>query len=300
MSDNVTNLAAAEPSSNDFTDFPTEEPYKFYKRFHRLTRIFGPLIRWYASVHVIGLENLPPDGGFVVVANHQQIVDSPLITAILAKRGYTTRFLAKASYWERQPSRFIMDKTGQIPIDRKEHGKKVETSLELGVKTLSIDVGGKRWVTAGHPEGTRSKDGKLHRGRPGLAVIAIRAGVSIVPAGILYADPPQYREIAWPKWLRWLDKPLKLLRKVRRVKATVIFDKPFSPSLESNDRLAAWVDKHGLLKYYRGVERYANTLEGTKIGEGLSARLAMDYATRQVAKLSHREYIPSYLPITAR
>lgn len=272
--------------SDNVTDFATAEPNKFYRRFRWLVRIFGGPIRWYSSVHVVGVENLPQEGGFVVVANHQTILDSPLITAVLSKLGYVTRFLAKASYWDKRITRLIMRSTGQIQIDRMEHGKKVEVSLDHGVKTLGIKAGGKHWVVAGHPEGTRSKDGMLHRGRPGLALIAMRAGVPIVPIGIVFADNLS----EWPRWLRWM----------RRRKVTLIIGKPIYPSLESNDRLNDWVDKHQLLKYYRGVEHYAASLEGSKIGEALTARLVTDYCMRQISKLSQREYVAKYLEITAR
>ncbi len=286
MNDDVIDSATAEPSDDDFTDFPTDKPAKFYKRFRRLVRVFGGLIRWYSSVHVTGVENLPSDGGFVVVANHQTILDSPLITAVLAKLGYVTRFLAKASYWDKRMSRMVMQATGQIQVDRLEHGKRVEVSLDLGVKTLGIDVGVKRWVVAGHPEGTRSRDGLLHRGRPGLALIAIRAGVPIVPIGIVFADDISH----WPRWLKWMRRP----------QVTLIIGKPIHPSLDSNNRLSEWVEKHQLLKYYRGVERYAASLEGTKAGEALTARLVTDYFMRQLSKLSHREYVAEYLKIKAR
>jgi 1-acyl-sn-glycerol-3-phosphate acyltransferase len=277
MPRNVTEPATAEPSSK-VVDFPTEEPAKFHKRFRRLNFWIGGLILRYFHVLVVGAENLPEDGGTVVAANHQSVIDSFIITAVLARLGYTTRFLAKASYGDKKLVGWFMRFTGQILVNRLDHGHEAESSLDLAVRSLGVSTNGKPWNVGVHTEGTRSPDGKVHKGRTGAARIAMRAGVSITPIGVLGTE----------------ELSPKGKRIPRRGAVALIIGKPIYPSLESNQQLAGWLEKHGLLRHYAGE------LEGTKLGEATMARLVTEYITRQLVNLSHREYANTTLDIKAR
>jgi 1-acyl-sn-glycerol-3-phosphate acyltransferase len=137
---------------------------------------------------VTGLEHLPATGGAILAANHLSIGDQ-LFLGILTPRHIA--FWAKAEYFRRGPvTRRVVTGMGAIPVERG-GGRAALAAFDAAVPVLH--AGG---LVAVFPEGTRSPDGRLYRGRTGVVRLAHRAGVPIVPVGIRGTDrlrPPGSR-----------------------------------------------------------------------------------------------------------
>lgn len=139
------------------------------------------LLRIIYRPRVIGLRNLPRTGPVVLAANHRAELDTGVITAVARRR---VRFLGKAEYFRgtgvkgRLMAAFL-DGLGYIPVDRA-NARSGLAALEAGRAVL--DAGG---AFALYPEGTRSRDGRLHRGHTGVASLALTTGAPVVPVALL-------------------------------------------------------------------------------------------------------------------
>jgi 1-acyl-sn-glycerol-3-phosphate acyltransferase len=159
--------------------------------FYRLLKyvFLGPLLRLLFRPRIEGMENIPESGAAIVAGNHLSFSDHFLMPAILPRR---ITFLAKAEYFTgpglkgRLTAAFFRA-VGQIPVDRS-GGKASQSAIEAGLGVL------RRGELLGiYPEGTRSHDGRLYRGRTGVAVMALRAGVPVIPCamvGTFELQPP--------------------------------------------------------------------------------------------------------------
>ena len=131
-----------------------------------------------------GLENIPRSGPAIVVSNHLSLVDSLFLPMMVDRQ---MAFLAKSDYFTGKGLkgwliRFFMTSSGQLPIDRS-GGRASEASLQAGLAVLAE---GK--VLAIYPEGTRSPDGRLYRGRTGVARMVLEAGVPVIPTVMIDTD----------------------------------------------------------------------------------------------------------------
>ncbi|MES9506228.1 lysophospholipid acyltransferase family protein [Streptomyces sp. NPDC000609] len=151
--------------------------------------VIGPLLRLFFRPRIEGLEHIPEEGAAIVAGNHLSFSDHFLMPAILKRR---ITFLAKAEYFTgpgvkgRLTAAFFRG-IGQIPVDRsgKEAG---QAAIREGLGVLS-----KGELLGIYPEGTRSHDGRLYKGKVGVAVMAIRAQVPVVPCamvGTFEIQPP--------------------------------------------------------------------------------------------------------------
>lgn len=147
-------------------------------------RTLGALLRTLWPTTVIGVENIPADTGAILCANHHAIADQ-LFLGVNTPRHVA--FWAKAEYF-RAPglrgdlTRRVVTGMGAIPVDRG-GGRAVLTAFEAAVPILR--AGG---LVAVFPEGTRSPDGRLYRGRTGAVRLAAQAGVPVIPVGIRGTD----------------------------------------------------------------------------------------------------------------
>jgi 1-acyl-sn-glycerol-3-phosphate acyltransferase len=123
-----------------------------------------------------------PAGPVILAANHRSFMDS-MFLALVTERPVS--FLAKAEYFDRRRTAWIFRATGQIPI-RRGSPAGARQALDDAVGVLS--AGG---VVGVYPEGTRSRDGQLHRGHLGPARLARRSGAPIVPVGLLGTEDVQ-------------------------------------------------------------------------------------------------------------
>lgn len=159
--------------------------------FYRLLKyvLLGPLLRLLFRPRIEGMENIPESGAAIVAGNHLSFSDHFLMPAILPRR---ITFLAKAEYFtgpglKGRLTAWFFRGIGQIPVDRS-GGKASQSAITAGLEVLS------RGELLGiYPEGTRSHDGRLYRGRTGVAVMALRAGVPVIPCamvGTFELQPP--------------------------------------------------------------------------------------------------------------
>jgi 1-acyl-sn-glycerol-3-phosphate acyltransferase len=151
--------------------------------------LLGPLLRLLFRPRIEGLHHVPASGPAIVAGNHLSFSDHFLMPAILRRR---ITFLAKAEYFTgsglkgRLIAAFFRS-AGQIPVDRsgKEAG---QAAIREGLGVL-----GRGELLGIYPEGTRSHDGRLYKGKVGVAVMALKAGVPVVPCamiGTFEAQPP--------------------------------------------------------------------------------------------------------------
>jgi 1-acyl-sn-glycerol-3-phosphate acyltransferase len=158
--------------------------------YRGLKRILPPLVTRYFHLRAEGLENVPMSGGAILAANHLSFIDSVFLPVLVDRPVY---FLAKADYFENPRTRWFFSAVGTIPTYR-QGGERSRRSLASGVGLL------RRGDLLGiYPEGTRSPDGRLYRGKTGPVRMALEAGVPVVPCGIVGSREAQPPDVYLPK-----------------------------------------------------------------------------------------------------
>ena len=143
--------------------------------------VAGPILKTVFRPWITGLENIPKEGGVILASNHLSFIDSVFLPLLIQRRIY---FLAKSDYFTGKgfgnwATKHFLLGTGMMPIDRS-GGKASEASLNTG---LSVVARGD--VLGIYPEGTRSPDGKLYRGRTGVARMILEGHVPVVPIAMV-------------------------------------------------------------------------------------------------------------------
>ncbi|MEW1807966.1 lysophospholipid acyltransferase family protein [Pseudarthrobacter sp. NPDC080039] len=153
-----------------------------------MKRIFlGPVIKLLFRPWVKGLDNIPAQGAAIIASNHLSFSDS-IFMPLMVRRPVV--FLAKAEYFTgtgikgRLTAAFFR-LTNQLPMDRS-GGAASAASLNAGMEVLN--AGGLLGI---YPEGTRSPDGRLYRGKVGVARLALQAGVPVIPVAMIGTDKVQ-------------------------------------------------------------------------------------------------------------
>ncbi len=146
--------------------------------------VVGPILKTAFRPWVTGHENIPRSGGVILASNHLSFIDSVFLPLVMDRR---ITFLAKSDYYTARGPKGWFIKTflkaaGMIPIDRS-GGKASEASLNTGLQVL-----GRGELLGIYPEGTRSPDGKLYRGRTGIARMALEAKVPVIPVVMVDTD----------------------------------------------------------------------------------------------------------------
>jgi len=214
-----------------------------------LTPIFFVLYR----VKVEGREHIPKHGPAVLAANHQSFCDSFFIPLVVRRK---VTFLAKAEYFESWKTAWFFRAAGQIPI-RRTGGSVSERALE----TARNDVLGKGRILGLYPEGTRSLDQSVHKGRTGVTRLSRECGVPVIPVGVVGTTDVQPVN---SKWMR----PFKTV--IIRFGAPMQMDPPENPDdpLENHDHT--------------------------------ECRAFTDRLMHEIARLSEREYVDEYVPARTR
>ncbi|WGW12096.1 lysophospholipid acyltransferase family protein [Saxibacter everestensis] len=168
--------------------------------------ILAPLFRVAFRPTVIGRRNVPRRGPVIIASNHLSFIDSVVLTLLAPRR---VAFLAKSEYFTGRGlkgwiSRTFFTAVGAIPVDRGAI-QAARDSLKRGQQTLEAGH-----AFAIYPEGTRSRDGRLYKGRTGVGWLATATGAPIVPVALAGTENLQ------PVGKRWL----------RRAKVTVKFGNP--------------------------------------------------------------------------
>ncbi|WP_426187585.1 lysophospholipid acyltransferase family protein [Microbacterium sp. TWP3-1-2b2] len=146
--------------------------------------VIGPAVKAIFRPWIVGRSNVPKNGAAILASNHLSVSDSVFLPLLIDR---PMSFLAKSDYFTGRglkgwATKYFMKATGQIPIDRS-GGKASEASLNTGLQVL-----GRGDLLGIYPEGTRSPDGKLYRGRTGIARMALEAKVPVIPVVMVDTD----------------------------------------------------------------------------------------------------------------
>jgi 1-acyl-sn-glycerol-3-phosphate acyltransferase len=137
----------------------------------------GPILRLWYRPQVTGLENVPDDGAAIIAPNHQSFLDDFLFPLVIRKRKVV--MMAKADYFDTWYTAWFFKAAGCIPV-RREGGSASAKALTGGIDALRA---GK--LVGIFPEGTRSPDGRLYRGKTGVARMALEAQVPVIPVALV-------------------------------------------------------------------------------------------------------------------
>jgi len=175
------------------------------------TVLLGPVLRLIFRPWAEGLEHIPDHGPAILASNHMSFSDSIFLPLALPRR---VTFLAKSEYFTGRgvkgwlTARFFRG-MGQLPVDRS-GGRASEAALRTGLRVL------RRGQLLGiYPEGTRSPDGRLYRGRTGVARLALEARVTVIPVAMIDTDRLQPPGRLVPRLMRpgvRIGKPLNFSR----------------------------------------------------------------------------------------
>ncbi|MEU8338561.1 lysophospholipid acyltransferase family protein [Micromonospora tulbaghiae] len=178
----------------------------------------APTLRLAFRPHVEGLEHIPATGGAIFASNHLSVADELLLGTVVPRH---LAFWAKSEYFKGTGlkggfSKFVLTGLGAIPVERA-GGRAALTAFDAAIPVLKAGD-----LVAVYPEGTRSPDGRLYRGRTGTVRLAIAAGVPIIPVGVTGTDKAQ------PIGTR-IPRP-------GRAKITIKFGKPLDFTGRPDDR----------------------------------------------------------------
>ena len=163
---------------------------------YQLSRIVaGPFLHTIWRPKVTGAEHVPASGGAILAANHQSVVDSIFLPLMLDR---PVTFSAKAEYFTASgPAARLwaayLKATNQLQMDR-DGPRAAQDTLEAALALLKAGN-----LFGIYPEGTRSPDGRLYRGRPGVGWLALKSGLPVIPVGI---HGTRRRAAARPAWCR--------------------------------------------------------------------------------------------------
>ena len=175
------------------------------------TVVLGPILKLLFRPWVEGSENIPEEGAAIFASNHLSFSDSIFLPLVVPRR---MTFLAKSDYFTghgikgRLTAAFFKG-VGQLPVDRS-GGKAGDAALRSGLRVL------RRGEILGiYPEGTRSPDGRLYKGKTGIARMALEARVPVIPVAMIGTDKAQPTGRKLPKIMRIgirIGKPLDFSR----------------------------------------------------------------------------------------
>ncbi len=160
-----------------------KEYTRFYETVRVIARIIVPLL---IKLRVIGVENVPKEGPVILVSNHLNWTDIPMIGYKVMRR---THFMAKAELFQKAPLKWLVIGLGAFPVRRGEADRQAIKQAEEVLKAGQVLVI--------FPEGTRSRTRQMKAGLPGVALIALRSEAPIVPVGIYGSERFKLWHI-WP------------------------------------------------------------------------------------------------------
>jgi 1-acyl-sn-glycerol-3-phosphate acyltransferase len=142
----------------------------FYAFFHYLAASIHSM--WFRG-EVIGTENFPADGPFLIASNHASHLDPPVVGCLVGRQ---MRFFGRKSLWNNRLLGWWLDQVESIPVER--------DSGDVGAIKRVLQALKDNRVVVLFPEGTRSPDGLLHKPKPGVGLMACKSGVPVVPCRI--------------------------------------------------------------------------------------------------------------------
>jgi len=228
--------------------------------------VLGPVIRHRVVANVAGISNIPKHGGILAFGSHTSEAESLIIPAWLDR--WLIHFFAKDEYWHKGAlMRWFMNATGQIPVDRS--NSRSHPEIDIGADFLAHGE-----KIAIYPEGTRSKDGKLHAGHTGMGHMAVRA----------------------VRMMRKLDPTCDLSNVVIVPVGMIGMEQASGPSGSGFfPKRAAVVINVG--KPIRLTDAEVERIMAGRSSDGAIARRLTDDVMASIAVLCGKEFDPTFLPI---
>ena len=177
----------------------------------RLRRVARPVANRLWHFHLEGFERLPDSGPAILAPNHVSFLDSAFLMLQVPRN---ISFVGKAEYMDSWKTKYLFPAMGMIPIDRS-GGERSQAALDTAERVLQ------RGELFGiFPEGTRSRDGYLYRGRTGAARLALKVGCPIYPVGVVGTREIQPPDAKFPKFRRdctiRIGRPINVARYAAR------------------------------------------------------------------------------------
>lgn len=230
--------------------------------------LLGPLLSLLGRPKVEGLQYVPSTGPVILASNHLAVMDSFYLPLVVRRR---ITFLAKSEYFTGTGikgwfSRWFFTAVGQVPIDRTS-ADAAQAALDTAERVLRQ---GK--LLGMYPEGTRSPDGRLYKGKTGLARLALETGVPVIPVAMIGTDvvnPPGTSMLRFGRVTVRFGKPMDFSRFdglagnrfiERAVTDEVIYELMGLTGQEYVDIYAATVKERG-----EGVDEAGPTSEAARI-----------------------------------
>jgi 1-acyl-sn-glycerol-3-phosphate acyltransferase len=155
--------------------------------------LLTPPFRFAWRITVEGAHHIPESGGAIIAPNHISVLDSFFVPLTVGRR---MTYVGKAEYMDDWKTKYVFPAIGMIPIDRS-GGDASKRALDAAAGILEAGE-----LFGIYPEGTRARDGKLHKGHTGVARLALRTECPIVPVGIIGTDDVQPPDARYPKPFR--------------------------------------------------------------------------------------------------
>jgi 1-acyl-sn-glycerol-3-phosphate acyltransferase len=173
--------------------------------------LLGPLLALLGRPKIEGLEYVPQSGPAILASNHLAVMDSFYLPLVVRRR---ITFLAKSEYFTGKGfkgwwSRWFFTAVGQVPIDRS-NADSAQAALDTAERVL-----GDGKLLGMYPEGTRSPDGRLYKGKTGLARLALQTGVPVIPVAMIgtnKVNPPGTSMLRFGKVTVRFGKPMDFSR----------------------------------------------------------------------------------------
>ncbi|MHB8586200.1 MAG: lysophospholipid acyltransferase family protein [Thermoplasmatota archaeon] len=161
------------------------------KFYHASGVVLTPMIRRAWKIHAEGVDNVPKEGAAILASNHLSYLDHYTMPAMIPGLRMVY-FISKAQHFDVPIQRWLFEQWGVIPLRR---GQGDDEALARAREVLRAGN-----LLCIYPEGTRSTDGKLHRGRTGVARLALEIGVPVIPVGMIGSDIALPKGKNWPKF----------------------------------------------------------------------------------------------------
>jgi 1-acyl-sn-glycerol-3-phosphate acyltransferase len=173
--------------------------------------LLGPLLSLLGRPKVEGLEYVPSSGPVILASNHLAVMDSFFLPLVVRRR---ITFLAKSEYFTGTGlkgwfSRWFFTAAGQVPIDR------TDADAAQAALTTAQRLLGEGKLLGMYPEGTRSPDGRLYKGKTGLGRLALETGVPVIPVAMIGTDvvnPPGTTMLRFGRVTVRFGKPMDFSR----------------------------------------------------------------------------------------
>ena len=250
-----------------------------YGRYQTVAkRIIGPAFRFLFRIEVTGLEHLPTDGPAVLCANHLAAIDSFIVPAVINRK---VIYVGKSEYLDDWKTRRLFPALGMIPIDRR-GGDHAAGALQTARSVL--DQGG---LFAIYPEGTRSRNGLLHRGHTGAARLAVESGAPIIPIGLVGTDEIQPVNVSVPKFFTRakvkIGAPIDVARYADRVGDHAVYRQLIDEVMFEIQALSG----QEYVSHYVGAKPEVNeTPAGDTVGSSSTVEASTSEVEREARRLS--------------